>query len=80
MGEASKFNISGKKEYKSKSIEFETGKFKKIIGFSISENEIKKILNSLGFSTKSVKKKTQSHHSNMETGYKSRNRFNRRTH
>ena len=55
-GAASKFNISGKKEYKNKSIELEISKFKKTIGFSITESEIKKILNSLGFSTKSGKK------------------------
>ena len=56
-GEASKFNISGKKEYKNKLIDLELDKFKKIIGFSITENETKKILNSLGFATKSGKKK-----------------------
>ena len=55
-GEASKFNISGKKEYKNKSIELEVRKFKKTIGFAITESETKKILNSLGFSTKSGKK------------------------
>ena len=55
-GEASKFNISGKKEYKNKSIDLEVSKFKKIIGFAITESEIKKILNSLGFLAKSRKK------------------------
>ncbi len=55
-GEASRFNISGKKEYKNKSIDLEIGKFKKTIGFAITESEIKKILNSLGFLTKSGKK------------------------
>ena len=55
-GEASKFHISGKKEYNNKSINLEVGKFKKTIGFGITENEIKKILNSLGFLTKSGKK------------------------
>ena len=55
-GEASKFNVSGKKEYKNKSIDLELEKFKKTIGFSITESETKKILNSLGFSTKSGKK------------------------
>ena len=55
-GEASKFNISGKKEYKNKSIDFEVDKFKKTIGFAITQNETKKILNSLGFLTKSGKK------------------------
>ena len=46
-GEASKFNIAGKKEYKSKPIELELGKFKKIIGFDITVSETKKILNYL---------------------------------
>ena len=55
-GEASKFNISGKKEYKNRSINLEVSKFKKTIGFAITESEIKKILNSLGFLTKSRKK------------------------
>ena len=55
-GEASKFNISGKKEYKNKSIDLEVSKFKKTVGFSITESEIKKILNSLGFSIKPKKK------------------------
>ena len=55
-GEASKFNISGKKEYKNRSIDLEVSKFKKTIGFAITESEIKKILNSLGFLTKSRKK------------------------
>ena len=60
-GEASKFNISGKKEYKNKSIELEIGKFKKTVGFSITESEIKKILHSLGFLTKSGKKNLKSY-------------------
>ena len=55
-GEASKFNVSGKKEYKNKSIDLELEKFKKTIGFAITESETKKILNSLGFSTKTGKK------------------------
>ena len=55
-GEASKFNISGKKGYKNKFIDLDVGKFKKTIGFAITESETKKILNSLGFSTKSGKK------------------------
>jgi phenylalanyl-tRNA synthetase beta chain len=55
-GEASKFNISGKKEYKNQLIDLEVGKFKNTIGIAITESEIKKILNSLGFLTKSKKK------------------------
>ena len=41
-GEASRFKISGKKEYKNKLIHLEVGKFKKIIGFAMKENETKK--------------------------------------
>ena len=55
-GKASKFNITGKKEYKSKSIDFNPEKFKQIIGLHLSGGETKKILNSLGFQTKSTKK------------------------
>ena len=60
-GEASKFNISGKKNYKNKSIDLEVGKFEKTIGFAITDSEIKKILNSLGFLTKSGKKNLKVH-------------------
>ncbi len=55
-GNASKFNISGKKDYKNKSIDLSIEKFKRTIGLTITESEIKKILNSLGFKTKSGKK------------------------
>ena len=55
-GKASKFKISGKKDYKNKSIILDIKKFKKTIGLTITENETKKILNSLGFKTKSEKK------------------------
>ena len=55
-GEASKFNIAGKKEYKNKIIDLNFNKYKKTIGLPISEAEIKKILNSLGFKTKFGKK------------------------
>ena len=51
-GQASKFQISGKKEYKPKTIILNTEKFKTIIGFNITPGEIKKILSSLGFSLK----------------------------
>ncbi len=56
-GEASRFQIVGKSSKKNKVIEIEKGKFKKIIGFSISDSEAKKILLSLGFIAKSGKKK-----------------------
>ena len=51
-GQASKFQISGKKDYKPKTIDLNTEKFKTIIGFNITPGEIKKILSSLGFSLK----------------------------
>ena len=41
-GEASKFQIVGKKNFSSKTIELANDKFKKMIGFSISSNEGKK--------------------------------------
>ena len=56
-GEASKFSIAGKTQVKNRTIQVDNNKFKKIIGIQISSNEIKKILNSLGFKTKSSKKK-----------------------
>ena len=54
-GEASKFKISGKISKKVKIINLDTSKFKKIIGFSISLSETKKILTSLGFKLKTKK-------------------------
>ncbi len=55
-GEASKFKITGKKEFKSKIIHLKTNTFKDKIGFSISPNETKKILHSLGFKLKAGSK------------------------
>ncbi len=55
-GEASKFSISGKGFEKNKVIKIDANKFKKIIGISISPQETKKILNSLGFKTMTSKK------------------------
>ncbi len=55
-GKASKFSISGKKNYKYKSINFNIENFNKKIGLPISESETKKILNSLGFISKGGKK------------------------
>jgi len=51
-GEASKFSITGKSNVKNRVIQVDSNKFKKVIGISISSNETKKILNSLGFKTK----------------------------
>ncbi len=58
-GEASKFQITGKNSQKKKVINFKKEKFEKLIGISITANEIDKILSSLGFkckkSTKDIK-------------------------
>ena len=56
-GEASKFQIVGKKNFSSKTIELANDKFKKMIGFSISSSEGKRILSSLGFKVKLGKNK-----------------------
>ena len=55
-GEASKFSIVGKLKEKEKMIDLEPEKFPKVIGFSITSSEIKKILTSLGCSLKMSKK------------------------
>jgi len=47
-GEASKFSIVGKVKDERKLIELELDKFSKVIGFSITNSEIKKILLSIG--------------------------------
>ena len=51
-GKASKISIEGKIKDERKTINLETEKFFKIIGFSITTTEIKKILSSLGCSLK----------------------------
>ena len=51
-GEASKFQITGKRKQKNKIINFQVEKFEKLIGISITANEIDKILSSLGFKCK----------------------------
>ncbi len=51
-GEASKFQIKGKTNQKNKIINFQVEKFEKLIGISITANEIVKILSSLGFKCK----------------------------
>ena len=55
-GEASKFQITGKRNQKNKIINFQVEKFEKIIGISITANEIDKILSSLGFKCKKSQK------------------------
>jgi len=56
-GEASKFSIVGKIKNERKIIDLEPEKFSKVIGFSITSVEIKKILSSLGCSLRvSVRK------------------------
>jgi len=56
-GEASKFSITGKIKDERKIINLETEKFSKVIGFSITNSEIKKILTSLGCSLRMSNKK-----------------------
>ena len=56
-GEASKFSIVGKTKDIRKTINFDPEKFFKLIGFSITNSEIKKILISLGCSIKVSGKK-----------------------
>ena len=51
-GEASKFQITGKRKQKNKIINFQVEKFEKLIGIPITANEIDKILSSLGFKCK----------------------------
>ena len=55
-GEASKFQITGKRNQKNKIINFQVEKFEKLIGISITANEIDKILSSLGFKCKKSQK------------------------
>ncbi len=55
-GEASKFQITGEKNQKNKIINFQVEKFEKLIGISITANEIDKILSSLGFKCKKSQK------------------------
>jgi len=55
-GEASKFQITGKMNQKNKIINFQVEKFEKLIGISITANEIDKILSSLGFKCKKSQK------------------------
>ena len=56
-GEPSKFSIAGKLKNERKTINLEPEKFSKVIGFSITSVEIKKILISLGCSLKTNGKK-----------------------
>jgi len=56
-GEASKFSIVGKIKDERKIIDLETEKFSKVIGFSITNTEIIKILSSLGCSLRMSGKK-----------------------
>ena len=55
-GQASKFTITGKSAKKNDSIKFEVDKFEKLIGVPINVTEAQKILLSLGFKCKKVKK------------------------
>ena len=55
-GQASKFTFTGKKIQKNKTINFEIEKFENLIGIPISINETIKILTSLQFKCKKIKK------------------------
>ena len=66
-GEASKFSIVGKLKNERKIIDLELEKFLKVIGFSITSSEIKKILSSLGCSLKMSGKKIKGFTSFLET-------------
>ncbi len=55
-GEASKFQVIGKTKQKNKVINFQIEKFEKLIGISITANEVDKILSSLGFKCKKGQK------------------------
>jgi len=55
-GTASKFSISGSNSQKNKIINLDIGKFKDVIGISISTQEVNKILTSLGCKIKISKK------------------------
>ncbi len=56
-GEASKFSVVGKLKDERKTIDLEPERFSKVIGFTITSAEIKKILSSLGCSLKMNGKK-----------------------
>ena len=55
-GEASKFVVTGKNSQKNKIIKFAIDNFENLIGFPILTNEAYKILTSLGFKCKKIKK------------------------
>jgi len=55
-GEASRFQITGKMNQKNRIINFQVEKFEKLIGISITANEVDKILSSLGFKCKKSQK------------------------
>jgi phenylalanyl-tRNA synthetase beta chain len=55
-GEASRFQITGKTNQKNRIINFQVEKFEKLIGISITANEVDKILSSLGFKCKKSQK------------------------
>ncbi len=66
-GEASKISVVGNVKDERKKINLETEKFKKVIGFSITSSEIKKILTSLGCSFQMSGKKNENFTTNLET-------------
>ena len=54
-GKISNFVVAGESNFKNKQIRFHLEKFEKVIGNKISSNEVKKILNNLGFKFKEKK-------------------------
>ena len=66
-GEASKFSIVGEIKDERKTIDLEPEKFSKVIGFSITSAEIKKILLSLGCTLRMSGKKNENFTTNLET-------------
>ena len=68
-GEASKFSIVGNLKDERKLIDLEPEKFSKVIGFSITSAEIKKILTSLRMFYKNEWKKDEGFTTYLETRY-----------
>ena len=68
-GEASKFSIVGKIKDERKIIDLETEKFLKVIGFSITSAEIKKILSFFRMFFKNEWKKNKGFTTYLEARY-----------
>ena len=66
-GEISKIDIQKSETYKTKTIKFDSNLFEKISGFKISNKEMLKILEDLGFKIKKEKKYLKIIYSILET-------------